>query len=540
MPDNVSLRALIENYPIKSIVMPGNSGNIKQALDDIKISGLNYHSQNVSQNELFFCLTGHQYDGHAFAEKAYNKGAVALIVEREIPHIPLLQVVVENSRRALSHLSAKFYQHPSKSMNMIGITSTNGKTTTTYMIDQILSSNKPTGLLGTVIVKLGEETKESDLTTPESLDLQRYLASMKRKNINYCTMEVSSSGLELERVSAVDYDIAIINNISRDHIDQHGSFENYFAAKQRLVEEIQEDKRAVINVDCENACKMINYTKAKVITYSVKGIDATIGIDNLDLSSGSASFDLVINRGFSTLSGKWIKPGRFKIKLKVLGLHNVYNATSAAISTLLLDEPITRIQSELAKFSGVERRFQLIFDKKFKIIDDHFANPGNIEVTMETLGKMDFNNLKILYAIRGGRGKTVNEENTKALIKWLKKLNLQEVYVTSSDEIVGIENKVTMTERDTTLSLLKSAGIRVRYFSQLRSAIKSVIIERHLQTGDVLLLAGCQGMDPGARLVLNLIYNRLTKNQQKYWGDEILAPLKHRVAGMNCNISKPI
>ncbi|OWZ82929.1 Mur ligase family protein [Natranaerobius trueperi] len=522
----MQLQELIKNYSIKEIYHP----NKTDVSIDFKISGLNYHSQKVSSNELFFCIKGVKFDGHNFAMDAYEKGAIALVVEKRLPNVPIAQIVVADTRLALSYLSSIFYSKPSKDLTMIGITSTNGKTTTSYMIDNILSSNHLTGLIGTVVVKTGDELEEAGLTTPESLDLQKYLYKMKLKNLPYCTMEVSSSGLELERVSAVDYDVAIINNIARDHIDLHGSFEKYFRAKKRLVEELTSNKIAILNVDCENTRKLINYTNARVITYSVKGNDAMVQVDDLDLSSGRGNFTINIKEALPTVLDKKVQQQHIKIQLNVLGLHNVYNATSAAIAALALDKSSATIQRELLRFGGVERRFQLIYNQEFKIIDDHFANSGNIAVTLETLRHMEYNKLKLLYAIRGGRGITVNRENVETLIKWANKLDLKEIYVTSSVECVDEKDKVSKEELDLTIDLLEEAGLQVIYYDNLDNSVKSVL--QNLTTGDVLLFAGCQGMDPAAKIALNHLYNNLSSKEKEHKGEEVLAPLKNRIAGM--------
>ncbi len=532
MKNAMPLSKLFNNYSVNYVFNPQKlRDRIQKELPNNKITGLCYHSQNVSKNELFFCLKGFKEDGHNFAYSAYENGAEALVVEDPINDIQLPQVVVSNSRNALSYISSEFYNHPSSDINMIGITSTNGKTTTTYMIDRILSWNKKTGLLGTVMVKIGENHMAAGLTTPESLDLQKYLDNMRDCNIEFCTMEVSSSGLELERVSSVDYDIAIVNNISRDHIDLHGSFEAYYEAKKRLVSELKTDSYAILNVDCENTRALITQTPAQLVTYSVNGRDASVQVENLDLSTGRPSFTINVTRPLPTLTGELIKPFKFDIQLKVLGLHNVYNAVSAAITTLLSGESPELIVNRLKTFTGVERRFQLIYENEYKIIDDHFANPGNIAVTLNTLRFMDYNKLKILYAIRGSRGETVNKENVKTLLSWASKLELDEIIVTSSQDVVTNHDKVTEAELNLTLNVFREAGLNVKFYSDLTTAIEYVLDHSNISKNDVLLLAGCQGMDHGARIALNHLYNTLTVEEQRKFGHKLLEPLQDRVAG---------
>src|SRR5699024_4454311 len=199
---------------------------------DIDINRLAYHSKRVSHGDLFVCIKGYQTDGHKYIMQAIANGAVAIIVEDYQEGWDIPQFQVKDSRKALAALSDTYFNYPSKSMKMIGITATNGKTTTSFITNTILEGHKlNTGLIGTVKVKYGDYVEPAVLTTPESLDLHRYFSEMVRHNISHTTMEVSSSALELNRVGNVDFDIVTLNNISREHIDLHGSFEEYYDSK---------------------------------------------------------------------------------------------------------------------------------------------------------------------------------------------------------------------------------------------------------------------------------------------------------------------
>src|SRR5699024_3689044 len=184
--------------------------------------------------------------GHDFAADAVKSGAVALIVERFIEGVTVPQYKVSDTRTALAALADAFFDHPSKELKMIGITATNGKTSTSFMVNSILEeAGLNTGLIGTVMVKYGDTLIPSTLTTPESLDLHEYLYHMKKQGITHVTMEVSSSALELKRVGSVDFNYVALNNISREHIDLHGSFEAYFNAKASLIRTAGENEWAV-------------------------------------------------------------------------------------------------------------------------------------------------------------------------------------------------------------------------------------------------------------------------------------------------------
>ena len=260
---------------------------IKVNQDTREISGLAYHSSKVKNGNVFYCINGYKTDGHKYLYQAKNKGATVAIVERFQEDIDIPQYLVTDARLALAVSACNYYENPSKFMKMIGITATNGKTTTAFMIDNILEKNNfKTGLVGTVLIKVGDEQIASNLTTPESLELQNYIYRMKQNNLTHVTMEVSSSAIELNRIAGIDYDIVIFNNISREHIDLHKTFENYVAIKSSLITKAKKGSWAVLNMDCEEASSLINKTKANVLTYSVNNQDAMILCKNLDLSSG--------------------------------------------------------------------------------------------------------------------------------------------------------------------------------------------------------------------------------------------------------------
>jgi UDP-N-acetylmuramyl tripeptide synthase len=204
---------------------------IKNFEEDFKIKGIAYHSKKARPDYIYVAIKGFITDGHKYIEDAMKNGAKAAIVE-EFSDARILQIKVKDSRRALSLISDIFYGSPTKKMKVIGITATNGKTTTSFLVETILrNANVKTGLIGSVMNKIGDEIEIAELTTPESLDLQEKFYNMKNQNIDTCVMEVSSSALELCRVSDVDYDIVSFANLAREHIDQHGSFKNYWMAK---------------------------------------------------------------------------------------------------------------------------------------------------------------------------------------------------------------------------------------------------------------------------------------------------------------------
>jgi len=515
------------NYLLQSIsVLEKQPGIAAKPGPNQEIRGLAYHSRQVEEGFLFVCLKGYKTDGHLYLEQARQQGAVAAVVEYVQDQIDLAQYRVADSRAALAALADCFYDHPSSKLHVTGITATNGKTTTTYMLNAILEEQGlKTGLVGTVIVKTGGIVRPAELTTPESLDLHQIFHQMAEQNVSHAVMEVSSSGLELKRVGHIDYDTVVLNNISREHIDLHGSFEAYFKAKAGLIRNAKENSWAILNLDCPYTATLKSETRAKVFTYGLKKREADCLVQDLDLSTGRARFMVEVQkRAPADLAAAYPEP--FRIELSVLGLHSVYNAMAAILAALILHIPVPVIQKALQDFRGVERRFELIFEDDFKVIDDHFANYGNINVTLETLQMMDYKNLHLVYAIRGGRGVTVNRENAEAIAEWAPKLVLDKVIATTSVSHTDEKDVVREEERAVFEKVMEEAGLKTEFYEELPGAIARGLAKA--ARGDVLLLAGCQGMDYGAGLCLEQIY-RLKPHLKK---EKVFAALKNRVAGI--------
>lgn len=468
--------------------------------EDMDIKGIGYHSGEIRDGYLFVAVKGYVTDGHKYIEAAMVNGATIAIVE-ELVDLNIPQIKVENSRKALSSISSKFYNHPSKDMKVIGVTATNGKTSTTFMLNQIYEeAGFKTGIVGSVINKVGEDIAPAYLTTPESLDLQRLFAKMKKEEVEKVVMEVSSSALELYRVDDVDFDIVSFNNFSREHIDQHGSFENYWKYKSSLITNVKEEGITILNIDDEKISTLINENKKNVIPFSIKDDRGLICCKNIELDMGRANFDIVIKEDIE-LDNLLIKRDRFHVSLGIPGLHSMENAMMAIVIALADNIPSQVIIKALKEFKGVERRFEYIFEEDFLIIDDHFANVKNINITLETLSKIPRNNLHIVYAIRGNRGVTVNKENAQALVSWKEKLGLEEIIATKSIGSVTIKDKVSDEEEEVFKEIINESGIKLHLFDSLKDAIKYSLID--VKNGDIVLLAGCQGMDYGGGIALN-------------------------------------
>lgn len=488
--------------------------------EDLDIKDIAYDSKKVTKNSAFVAIKGHFTDGHKYIKDAFEKGAKVAFVE-DFSDVSILQLRTKSSRETLADISCNFFENPSKDLYMIGITATNGKTTTAFMTNSILRDYKiKTGLMGTVATNYENVTIPSILTTPESRELQEYLLDMKKRGITDVVMEVSSHAQEQSRVKNIDFDIVTFNNFSREHIDQHGSFEKYYEEKSKLIKNAGKNTVAILNFDEEKIKALSKITKAKVLSYSLKTDTEDFSVSDIDLSTGFAKYKFSINRDLKEFG---ISKGKYEIELGVAGYSGVMNSVVAIIVSLVRKIPIENIVESLRNFKGVERRFEMIYDEEFKIIDDHYANSRNINVTMQTIDMMKFKNLKMLYAIRGMRGVHVNTEAAQESAKWLKKFKVSKIYATSSKEIVTKKDEVQNEEKAAFLKIMQENNIEVEHFERLDEALYNML--SIVEKGDLMLLAGCQGMDKGGRIILE----KIVEDKDEIEREKILKPVKNRI-----------
>src|SRR5437773_6644690 len=242
---------------------------------DREIAGISYDSRRVTPGMVFVAIPGQKTDGHEFISTAIDRGATAIICEKNgLVSQRATKIKVADAREALARAAAAYYQHPSRKLKVIGVTGTNGKTTVAFIVKQILQeAGVNCGLIGTVRYEIGERVIPAQRTTPESLEVQQMMAQMLRAGCSACVMEVSSHALEQKRVLGVEFDVAIFSNLTHDHLDYHGNMENYFAAKSKLFAAISQGKKkaaAVINIDDTFGARLAGQTKVEVLlTYAL-------------------------------------------------------------------------------------------------------------------------------------------------------------------------------------------------------------------------------------------------------------------------------
>lgn len=363
---------------------------------DIDIEGISYDSRKVSKNFLFICIKGSISDGNNYIDKAVESGAIAIITDKNISRDDITVVQVENSRMAMPLIAANYYMHPTNKLKLIGITGTNGKTTTTYLVRSILQHFcKKVGLIGTISIDMGGTKVESSRTTPESLDLQRIFNDMVYNDIEYGVMEVSSHSLELGRVDQCTFQIGVFTNLTQDHLDFHGDFENYRKAKEKLF--YKTTKANIINIDDEHGriiCRRLKDSDVSLITY---GIDekADIMAKDIEINDSGIRFRL-ITPDYETIIKSSI-PGKFSV-------YNSLAAASVAYAEGIDKEIICRGIEEAGFVPG--RSEVLSLDKPYKIIIDYAHAPDGLENILKAINLYAKARIITVFGCGGDRDKT--------------------------------------------------------------------------------------------------------------------------------------
>jgi len=370
---------------------------------DTEIKGLQTDSRKVEPGDVFICLPGHTVDGHDYAQLAVERGAVALVTERQLQSIHVPQLVVKDARHAMAVIADWFYGHPSRAMKLIGITGTNGKTTTTYLVERILADqgHRP-GVIGTVEMRYDGRTFPMSGTTPDALELQQNLSQMVERGTNYCAMEVSSHALEQGRVKGCRYRTAIFTNLTQDHLDYHGTMEHYAAAKGLLFSRLgndysalqEERSYAVLNADDSASEVFARLTAAEVLTYGVEQ-EADVRASNIKITAHGTSFHVDTFRGSAD------------IMLKMAGKFNVYNALAAITAALVEEISLEQIKESLEALPGVPGRVESVHaGQPFAVMVDYAHTPDGLENVLKSVKEFAVGRIICVFGCGGDRDRT--------------------------------------------------------------------------------------------------------------------------------------
>ena len=362
----MKLRTLIDNIDYIELV------NIDGFISEIE--GISYNSKKTKPDDMFICLTGEHVDGHEYAEEAVSNGACLCIVERRL-NLDVPQIVVYDTTEVMAQISDLFYSSPSKKLNLIGVTGTNGKTTVTHLIQKLFEANdKKCALIGTLGNKMSSDDSYHDAkhTTPQAPELQCLLSDIYEKNIPNVVMEVSSHALAQHRVDYCEFNCAVLTNLTQDHLDFHITMHNYFRAKAKLFEDIYADDYAVINADDEYASDFMEVVSPEVnmYTYGIKR-PGDITASNIKFGNDGVSFTCDIQ-------GK-----KYDINLKMNGIFSVYNVLAALTVALAYRLDIETSIKTLEQMHGVAGRFEIVTTKPTVIVD-YAHTPDGLENVLKT------------------------------------------------------------------------------------------------------------------------------------------------------------
>lgn len=368
--------------------------------EDVEIKGISHYSKDVRDGELFVALKGERHDGHSFIGEAIERGAVAFLIDHEVPEVMGRSYgVVDNTREALGLISSYFYRRPCEEITLIGVTGTNGKTTTTYLLESILkASGRSVGVIGTINYRYKDRVFKASHTTPESSELQKILREMADEGITYCVMEVSSHSIVMNRLIGCEFAGGIFTNLSQDHLDFHRDMNDYFEAKAYFFTHIVEgngsfvNSFSVINIDDPKGREIVRRLKNKVITYG--RLEGDIRPKELTLSKEGIEGSLNTPKG--TL--------RFKSTL--IGDFNLYNIMAGVGGGIALDLPSSCIEEGIKGLSNVRGRMEKVYTSMgLDVIIDYAHTPDALEKVLDALTSLKQGRIITVFGCGGDRDK---------------------------------------------------------------------------------------------------------------------------------------
>ena len=383
---------------LKELLKDIYRGEIDPRAGQMDISSVSCDSRKVEKDSLFVALKGSRFDGTEFIVEAVNQGA-RVVVGQHRPRAghgkDVLFLQVEDSFVFLREIVKRFYGPFSSQVRCIGITGTNGKTTITYLMESILKeAGEDCGVMGTVNYRIGKDVIPSPNTTPDFVEIHRFLTQLHSRRIRYCVMEVSSHGLAQGRVDLIDFKAAVFTNLTSDHLDYHGTRENYFLAKAKLFTSLSASGVSVINTDDDYACRLSAMTKSKITTY---GMEKRADVMAEDIQSN-------IQGSWFTLSSP---QGRIAIRTKLIGRHNIYNILAAAAACLAEGIPPAAVQKGIERLAHVPGRLENVdTGRNFSVFIDYAHTEDALKNVLEALRQVSEARVIVVFGCGGDRDKT--------------------------------------------------------------------------------------------------------------------------------------
>ncbi len=457
-----------------------NARNLKELLDvlpskkvsgdlDLAIKKIECDSRQVKSGDLFVAMEGFTEDGHKYIQSAIKNGAVAVVAQTNGNYKPKAKVIVPDSREALALLAGRFYGFPFRKLKMVGITGTNGKTTTSYLIRSILEHNKSkVGLIGTIAYWLGEEESKAINTTPESLELQRMFSRMLKQGVSTAVMEVSSHALVMHRVDGIEFDVAIFTNLNHEHLDFHKTMDAYRQAKGLLFRKLKaKGSSGVINMDDPNWRYFGQQAGRECLTYSLNDPSADFFTTNFTCTPEN------------TLITMATPVGEMKLDFKLIGESNVYNALASVAAGFALKIDPQTIKSGLEAITGVAGRMERIqAGQDFNIWIDYAHTPHAFERLLKSARRITKRRLLFLFGCGGDRDQEKRPLMGKIAAKYADRIILTEDNPRGEDPEAIVKHIMKGIEEKN----------KVEIIIDRKEGIKRAL--EIAQPGDTLVLAG--------------------------------------------------
>lgn len=372
-------------------ILKGLKYKILKKIGDENPQGIEYDSRKIKKGDIFVALEGAVVDGHSYIDRAVENGAKIILVSKEIElKHPVTYILIEDLRRNLGFIASNFYKNPEKHLKIIGVTGTNGKTTTTYMLEKLLGENK-TARIGTVEYKIADEIIEAPNTTPESLDIIKICKKAVDKGLEYLIMEVSSHALDMGRVEMLNFDAAIFTNLTAEHLDYHHTMEEYFQAKRKLFSKLKNPKNGVFNIDDEYGKRL----------YEEFG-GVSFGIDEGDLQGKIKD----ITSNGEVIEVKF-EENCIEKNLKILGRYNIYNLLGALGAAWLMVGNMRELLEKVEEIKTAPGRFELINEgQNFIVVVDFAHTAAALENILKSIDELKKGNVITIFGCGGDRDNT--------------------------------------------------------------------------------------------------------------------------------------
>ncbi len=469
----MKLKGLLRSVEYKSrFCAQERDKSSKLDISDVEIKGIACDSKAIREGYLFIAVPGTKTDGHKFVSEAVDRGAVAVVIQKDVvlaDGIP--KIYVSDSRGALAKIASEFYGRPSEKIKCIGITGTNGKTTISYLLDSILSTaGHKVGTVGTISYRIGQRVIPATNTTPGPVELHNYMNEMVRNSFDYAVLEVSSHSLDQRRVEGIKFLIGIFTNLTGEHLDYHKTTDEYFNAKAKLFEGLDDDSHAVINFDDEWGRALLKRSKGKITTYGVKS-DAHFRAEEVNLSLDGTKF--VID----------MPSGRAKIDTKLIGLHNVYNITASIAASVCLRFPLDLIKVGVESLTSVPGRLEaIVCGQPFKVFVDYAHTDDALYNVLSALRPLISKRIIVVFGCGGERDSTKRPRMGRVASRYA------DYVVVTSDNPRGEEPESIAKEIE--------AGIETKEYVIIldrEQAIRDALSKA--KSGDCVLIAG-KGHEP--------------------------------------------